>query len=1203
MRGATSRTSLPWLLCVAALLALLPVTVSTVSTLDILAPAHADELTVGSDSLRTGWDDVEPGLSPSSVQSADFGQIFNTTVSGSVYGQPLVSGSTVLVTTEKAIGYGIDKNTGKVLWQRNFGAPFQSTTVGCGDLTPDLGSTATGVVDPSTNTYYVTTKLAVGSQGQWWLQGVSVADGSERPGFPVLITGSPTNDPGNHPFTPTTELQRPGLLLLGGAVYLAFGAHCDKTPYKGYVVGVSTALGSITGFWSAVVGPSSGAGIWQSGGGLMSDGPGRIFLTTGNGFFGATAAGTPGFLGESVVRLDVGPTGTLTTADSFTPANAPALDQNDTDLGSGAPMGLPDGFGTPAHPHLLVQIGKDGRLFLLDRDALGGYSGPTGPDKVVSVTSNVGGVWGSPAFFGGGGGYVYLSPANRALTAFAYGVDGNGTPRLAAVASSSGSFGYTSGSPVVTSVGTDPTSATLWQVYSPGPTGAGGQLRAYAAAPTGQVLQLLWQQPIGTVSKFSVPATDGGRVYVGTRDGHVYAFGRPQQAALTYTPLDLGDVAVSQTGNGVVTATATTAVTVTGVDVTSPFAVSAPALPRVLATGDQLALPVSVTPGTPGDLTGQLTLTTSAGRFVIGLHAFGTAPGLLAMPAALDFGQQPTGLPATRDLLIQNTGTTATTVTSVTSLSGPFALIGAPPVGSVIQPGGSTTVGVSFTPTDLGADSAVLTVTSTTGSVAVPISGTGVQGSGLLSLSPTTLNFGAVVVGQSATAGFTVSNQGNLPLTITKAKAPSGAFFATSPLPEGLVITDSVLTQEVTFAPPSPGPFSAVYSITGDDGRGPQLVTLTGTGVSGGSTFAVTPTRLLDTRRGSGPVRGGQSVHVPVLGRAGVPSSGVGAVVLNVTATGGTSGGNVVAYAGGAVPPSTSNLNFVAGQTVPNLVLAPVGADGTVDLLVRSTGSVQLVADLTGYVVSGPPAVGGVGIVSPVRLLDTRTGPARPVSGGHQVSIPVLGRGGIPASGVGAVVLNVTATGATRGGNVVAYADGGAVPAASNLNFVAGQTVPNLVLAPVGTDGKVDLFVRSTGSVHLVADVSGYVVSGQPLAGGAVRPVAPSRLLDTRQAGGHPVGGGRFVQVQVLGRSGVPRSGVDAVVLNVTATGASRSGSLVVYADGGAVPAASNLNFVAGQTVPNLVLARVGADGKVDVFVRSTGSVHVVVDVFGYTTS
>ncbi len=252
-----------------------------------------------------------------------------------------------------------------------------------------------------------------------------------------------------------------------------------------------------------------------------------------------------------------------------------------------------------------------------------------------------------------------------------------------------------------------------------------------------------------------------------------------------------------------------------------------------------------------------------------------------------------------------------------------------------------------------------------------------------------------------------------------------------------------------------------------------------------GGFTSVVAARVLDTRTGVGGVRGAVpawgTVRLPVLGRGGVPAVGVSAVVLNVTVTGPTRAGFVTVFADGASRPATSNLNFVAGQTVPNLVVAPVGSAGAVALYNGSGGTVQLVADVSGYVLAGVPSVAGAFTsVVAARVLDTRTGVggvrgAVPAWG--TVRLPVLGRGGVPAVGVSAVVLNVTVTGPTRAGFVTVFADGASRPATSNLNFVAGQTVPNLVVAPVGSAGAVALYNGSGGTVQLVADVSGYVRS------------------------------------------------------------------------------------------------------------------------------
>ena len=239
------------------------------------------------------------------------------------------------------------------------------------------------MVDPATGTAYFTSKVNDGpdlDHPHWYLHALDITTGAERSGFPTTIQGNPSNDPTNT-FIPKTAMQRPGLLLLDGVVYAAFASHCDIGPYVGYVVGVDAATGRQTTLWASEVGSSkAGAGIWQSGGGLVSDGPRRIFLTTGNGVSPPPGPGTspPGTLAEAVVRLQVNSDGSLVSKDFFSPVNNTNLDTDDTDLGSGDPLAIPDGFGTPSHPHLIVQVGKEGKVYLLDRDNLGGIGAGSG---------------------------------------------------------------------------------------------------------------------------------------------------------------------------------------------------------------------------------------------------------------------------------------------------------------------------------------------------------------------------------------------------------------------------------------------------------------------------------------------------------------------------------------------------------------------------------------------------------------------------------------------------------------------------------------------------------------------------------------------------------------------------------------------------------------------------------------------------------
>jgi hypothetical protein len=250
--------------------------------------------------------------------------------------------------------------------------------------------------------------------------------------------------------------------------------------------------------------------------------------------------------------------------------------------------------------------------------------------------------------------------------------------------------------------------------------------------------------------------------------------------------------------------------------------------------------------------------------------------------------------------------------------------------------------------------------------------------------------------------------------------------------------------------------------------------------ISGESRYtAAGPVRILDTRNGTGgfssPVGAGKTISLQVTGQDGVPATGVTAVVLNLTATGPSSSGWVIAYPDGQPRPAEgSNLNFTKGETIPNQVIVPVGADGKIDLY-NNAGTVNLVADLQGYytTTSGSEYT----TAGPVRILDTRNGTggfSTPVGSGKTISLQVTGQDGVPASGVTAVVLNLTATGPTASGWVIAYPDGQPRPAqGSSLNFTKGETIPNQVTVPVGADGKIDLY-NNAGSVNLVADLEGY---------------------------------------------------------------------------------------------------------------------------------
>ena len=954
-RGSARRGRLTWTARGGrALLAAAMLAVSGITAVGLLphtpAPsARADEVTASQNDLRTGWDPQEPGLAPATLQGGTFGQLFATPVGGQVYAQPVVAGSNVIVATENDWVYGLNAATGAITWSRQLGMAWPAAAEGCKDLTPDVGVTGTPVYDPATGTVYlVSQEVPQGNSAYtpaFYMHALDAQTGAERQGWPVPIQGAPANDPGR-PFNPFTELQRPALLLLGGSVYAAFGSHCDITPYVGYVVGVSTASRALT-MWSDEAGVTDDmGGIWQSGGGLMSDGAGRIFLTSGNGVSPAPGPGSspPPELAESVIRLGVQPDGSLQAQDFFSPANAPTLDNADTDFGSGGPAGLP--FGTSADPGLLVQAGKDGRVFLLNSGNLGGREqGSGGADLAVSQSGPYGGQWGHPAAFGdtpsvtagnvaSASDYVYYVGANDYLRVLKLGLGSAGDPVLSDVANSTATFGYTSGSPVVTSNGTSPSSAVVWEVAASGQA-TQGSLEAFDAVPPAAcaaaspcTMSPIWSAPIGKSSKFTIPATDGGRVYVGTGDGRVLGFGSPSTAPLTgASPVNFGKVGVGASRAVTVTVHATTSVTVTGVSASAastpdPFSTAAateiPAgasqavpvtFPVTLAAGDSLRVPVRITPASPGGVTGFLAVATSSPNFpavTVALTGDGTQAGLFAASAALSFGKTVDGTAVPKSVDIINGGTTTETVRAVTAPAGPFSAKGLPAVGTRIKAGQSLVVAVTFAPTRTGTDRSAFAIRGSGGTVQVGLTGIAVAGTSQLSPSARPVNFGSVPLGQQGTATLDITNTGNLPATITSASTLPAPFGAPEQVAAGLPVNPGYdLKIPLTFSPASTGSVATSYRIAWTDARGRHSLTVPVTGAGAAPAAgqaAVSPPGGGWTVNGSAQMSGRSLVLTPAAkNRAGsavypVPEPSDGLNVSFTARLGGGTGGNGLTF-------------------------------------------------------------------------------------------------------------------------------------------------------------------------------------------------------------------------------------------------------------------------------------------------------------------
>ena len=399
---------------------------------------------------------------------------------------------------------------------------------------------------------------------------------------------------------------------------------------------------------------------------------------------------------------------------------------------------------------------------------------------------------------------------------------------------------------------------------------------------------------------------------------------------------------------------------------------------------------------------------------------------------------------------------------------------------------------------------------------------------------------------------------------------------------------------------------------------------ITATSDNVGSAYtALPPTRIVDTRPGSGYPDAGDTLNaastlsITVAGIATVPMDAK-AVALNVTVTDTSAASFLTIYPLGGTQPLVSSLNWMAGQTVPNLVIVPVGSGDEVNLY-NDAGSVDVVVDLEGYFAaeSSGSSVGSYVALSPARICDTRptsqsgltdacTGQTLVTHG--SLSIQVTGEGGVPADvgDVEAVLANVTVTNTTAASDLTVYPEGETQPNVSNLNWGPGQTIPNRVVVPINTTtGQVTVF-NDAGRSDVIVDVDGYFTDGTAPAGASLyTAISPYRLVDTRS------GSGEFGAGQTLGSGttlaeplasvGSLGSSVTAVVANVTATDTTAPSFVTVF-PGPTQPNASDLNWTTGGTVANLTVATVDSDGNVS-FYNDAGGADVIADVFGYFSS
>ncbi len=342
----------------------------------------------------------------------------------------------------------------------------------------------------------------------------------------------------------------------------------------------------------------------------------------------------------------------------------------------------------------------------------------------------------------------------------------------------------------------------------------------------------------------------------------------------------------------------------------------------------------------------------------------------------------------------------------------------------------------------------------------------------------------------------------------------------------------------------------------------------------------VPPARAIDTRDSDAPLGPSEARAVTVAGIGGVPADAT-AVALNVTVTDATGSSYVTVWPSGSPQPTASNLNFITGQTIANMVTVGIGPDGAVQVF-NHAGFVHVVVDIDGWY------SGGFHPIAPARLLDTRNS-LTALAASEARDLVVAGAHGVPADAT-AVAVNVTVTEPTASGYLTVYPAGATRPTASNINFVPGQTVPNMVTVGLGTNGAVTLF-NSNGDTHVVVDLAGWYSGGFHAA-------SPVRIMDSRQGQcGVRLAAGETRLVSVAGQGAVPAT-AGAVALNVTVTNPTSPTFVTLYPTGQDRPATSNVNAIVG-TVPNMVTVGLGPDGRVALY-NQKGTVDVVIDVAGW---
>ena len=487
-----------------------------------------DVLTYHNDNSRTGQYLQETVLTPKNVNSTGFGKIFSYPVDGAIYAQPLYVKNlpmgargvrnVVYVVTEHDSVYAFDADQttpGPPLWLDSFvdtssnviPVPCADEPEACNSLATEIGITSTPVIDIETETLYVCAFTKEGGNYTYRLHALDLTTGSEKYGGPVLIQGSVPgtgdgSDGENVTFSPYYHLQRSALLLSDGVVYIAFASFGDARPYHGWLFGYESRTLRPRTLLNLTPNGNSG-GIWEGGNGPASDSKGNVYLVTGNGTFDGDGGGQD--FGSSFVKL-LPKASSLSVVDSFTPFNFEELNSRDYDLGAGGPLLLPDQGGN--HPHLVLAGGKQGTLYLVDRDNMG-RSHEADNNQIVQSLNIVGQVFSTPAYWEN---KVYVAGIADSLKVFTL---NGGLLSTAPASQSPDTLGIRGATPSISANGSQ--DGIVWVLESPASV-APAILHAYDANDVSRELynseQAGTRDRLPTGVKFGVPTVANGKVYV-----------------------------------------------------------------------------------------------------------------------------------------------------------------------------------------------------------------------------------------------------------------------------------------------------------------------------------------------------------------------------------------------------------------------------------------------------------------------------------------------------------------------------------------------------------------------------------------------------------------------------------------------------------------------------------------------------------------